>query len=92
MPKNWEEVQLWLQRGLRDPLFISCPRCARRGLVSHDGNGTYVIDWRDEARGWSWRDDAVTAEELGAPAFGCGYDRRAGDGFVGGSPFVRAPT
>lgn len=90
MPRNWEEVRSWLASGAADPLSISCPRCARAGLVRRDGDATYVIDWHDEARGWRWRDDAVTADELGAPDFGCGYDRRAENGFVGGAPFVRA--
>jgi hypothetical protein len=87
MPKNWEEVHSWLARGGGDPVTVLCPRCGRRGLVRSDVQGRYVIDWHDEGRGWRWRDDAVTPEELAAPEFGCGYDRRTADGFVGGSPF-----
>jgi hypothetical protein len=87
MPKNWEEVHAWLASGTRESLTIFCPRCARSGLVSSDGNGQYVIDWRDQLRGWKWRDAAVTSQELTAPDFGCGYDRLTQGGFVGGSPF-----
>jgi len=91
MPKNFEEVNAWLARGVREPLTIICPRCGRLGLVSSDGRGEYVIDWRDDLRGWKWRDSAVTSQELTAPDFGCGYDRRTEGGFVGGSPFVCTP-
>jgi hypothetical protein len=90
MPRNWEEAKAWLAGGVHEPLTVVCPRCARAGVVTSDGPGEYAIEWRDELRGWTWRDSAVTTAELAAPDFGCGYDRRTDDGFVGGSPFLRA--
>ncbi len=90
MPKNWQEAHEWIEQGPGTELVVSCPRCERRGLVSRDRDGDYVIDWRDEARGWTWRDYGVTVQELASPEFGCGYDRRADHGFVGGAPLLTA--
>ncbi len=91
MPKNWEEAGNWLEQGAATPLAVACPRCGRLGAVTRDGGGEFRIEWRDEANGWTWRDAAVTADELRSPEFGCGYDRRANDGFVGGAPLLERP-
>ena len=91
MPKNWEEAEAWVAGGTVEPLTVICPRCARLGVASGDGRGEYVIEWRDEARGWSWCDDGVTPQELASPEFGCGHDRLTAHGFVGGSPLLRVP-
>jgi hypothetical protein len=89
MPKNWEEARQWLETGAGTPLVVRCPRCDRSGQVSLNAPGEYVIDWHDDERGWTWRDCGVTTDELISPEFGCGYDRRAGDGFVGGAPLLQ---
>jgi hypothetical protein len=92
MPKNWQEAHDWLaQGGSGAALVVSCPRCDRRGVVAPSGEGQYTIEWHDETNGWTWRDSAVTVEELESPSFGCGYDRLANKGFVGGAPFARQP-
>ncbi len=91
MPKNWQEAHDWLARPNEMPLAVSCPRCDRQGAVTPSGDGQYSIEWRDEAHGWTWRDSDVTAEELESPDFGCGYDRLASKGFVGGAPFGERP-
>ncbi len=92
MPKNWQEAQSWLVAGSGGAFEVQCPRCNRHGAVSPDGEGQYRIDWRDEANGWVWRDVAVTPAELESPEFGCGHDRRVGNGFVGSAPFIRPPS
>jgi hypothetical protein len=89
MPKNWEEARQWVEAGAGTSLVVRCPRCDRSGQVSRNATGEYVIDWRDDERGWTWRDCAVTVEELRSPEFGCGYDRRSGDGFIGGAPLLQ---
>jgi hypothetical protein len=94
MPTNWQEANDWLAGSAEAPLVVTCPRCSRRGVVAADalGQGQYVIDWSDEEHGWKWRDAGVTADELKSPEFGCGYDRRAGTGFVGGAPLGGIPA
>jgi hypothetical protein len=89
MPKNWEEARRWAETETAGTLLVNCPRCGRSGEVSRSAGGDYIIDWRDDERGWTWRDCAVTVDELGSPDFGCGYDRRAGNGFVGGAPLLQ---
>ncbi len=89
MPQNWQEARDWLASGDEAvPLVVACPRCGRLGRVIPDRGGEYVIEWRDEANGWAWRDQAVTRAELESPEFGCGHDRRVSDGFIGNAPFV----
>jgi hypothetical protein len=91
MPRNWEQARAWLASGEGEELLVECPRCGRRGAVHPDGAGQYRIDWRDEAKGWTWRDVEVTVAELESPEFGCGYDRRVADGFIGNAPFIARP-
>lgn len=86
MPSNWQEARQWMEDGAGAPLVVRCPRCGRSGAATRSAIGDYLIDWKDEERGWTWRDSAVTFEELASPEFGCGYDRRSGTGFVGGAP------
>lgn len=92
MPDNWEEARAWLASGAGNDLTISCPRCHRRGAVSAGDGGEFSVEWRDDANGWIWSDVGVTRAELESPAFGCGHDRRMGNGFVGSAPFIAGVT
>lgn len=92
MPDNWEEASAWLASGGGTPLSVSCPRCHRRGTVSADRGGEFIVEWHDDENGWTWRDGGVTRAELESPEFGCGHDRRMGSGFVGSAPFIAGVT
>lgn len=92
MPHNWEEARDWLASGAGTGLTISCPRCRRSGAVTVAHDGEFSVEWHDDANGWTWRDAGVTRAELESPEFGCGHDRRVGNGFVGSAPFIAGVT